>query len=67
MLLKAGLSRRAHATHASFSSRGGKLVASYHGDHAYVFDVTGAQRYLASVVLLVLLCVTFWDVAQQRR
>jgi hypothetical protein len=41
MLLKAGLSRRAHATHASFSSRGDKLVASYHGDHAYVFDITG--------------------------
>jgi hypothetical protein len=41
LLLKAGLSRRAHATHASFSSRGDKLVASYHGDHAYVFDVTG--------------------------
>ncbi|KAF6262611.1 hypothetical protein COO60DRAFT_599677 [Scenedesmus sp. NREL 46B-D3] len=44
MLLKAGLSRRAHATHASFSSRGDRLVASYHGDHAYVFDVTGAGQ-----------------------
>jgi hypothetical protein len=53
MLLKAGLSRRGHATHASFSSRGDKLVASYHGDHAYVFDITG-RCSVVSVTIYIL-------------
>eukprot|EP00878_Enallax_costatus_P025492 GHUV01027276.1.p1 GENE.GHUV01027276.1~~GHUV01027276.1.p1 ORF type:complete len:315 (+),score=72.05 GHUV01027276.1:949-1893(+) len=44
LLLKAGINRRAHTTHVSFSNRGDKLVTSYHGDHAYIFDVTGAAE-----------------------
>lgn len=52
LLLKAGLSRRAHATHASFSSRGDRLVASYHGDHAYVFDITGGCWFTSIVCWL---------------
>ncbi|GBF94894.1 hypothetical protein Rsub_08137 [Raphidocelis subcapitata] len=35
-------SSRAHSTCVSFSSRGDRLVATYHSDHAYCFDVTGA-------------------------
>lgn len=35
-------SSMAHATYASFSSKGDRLVACYHGDHAYAFDVTAA-------------------------
>ena len=31
-----------HGTHASFGRRGDRLVVTYHGDHAYSFDVTGA-------------------------
>eukprot|EP00877_Chromochloris_zofingiensis_P010684 jgi/Chrzof1/586/Cz01g21100.t1 len=31
---------RAHATYVNFSNRGDKVVATYHGDHAYCFDVT---------------------------
>ena len=30
-----------HATHVAFSSTGEKLLANFHGDHAYVFDVRG--------------------------
>mmetsp|Transcript_4466 Transcript_4466/g.10812 ORF Transcript_4466/g.10812 Transcript_4466/m.10812 type:complete len:654 (-) Transcript_4466:616-2577(-) len=30
-----------YATCAKFSSRGDKVVATYHGDHAYSFDITG--------------------------
>jgi len=40
---------RAHATYASFSNKGDKLVVTYHGDQAYCFDVSSAgcisQRY----------------------
>jgi hypothetical protein len=36
-----GRSSRHHATYCSFSNRGDKLVATYHGDHAYCFDVSG--------------------------
>jgi len=44
MLLKARVSRRAHSTHVSFSHRGDRLITSYHSDHAYIFDVTGAAQ-----------------------
>ncbi len=37
--LRAG---RAHATCVNFSGRGDRLVVTYHGDHAYAFDVTGS-------------------------
>ncbi|GMH35920.1 hypothetical protein BSKO_03788 [Bryopsis sp. KO-2023] len=33
--------RRSHATYVNFSNGGDKVVASYHGDHAYSFDITG--------------------------
>ena len=29
-----------HSTYVNFSLRGDKLVALFHGDHAYAFDVT---------------------------
>jgi hypothetical protein len=32
----------AHGTHASFGARGDRVVVTYHGDHAYSFDVTAA-------------------------
>ena len=35
-------SQRCHVTHVNFSSRGDRLVACYHADHAYCFDVTSA-------------------------
>lgn len=38
---KSGVSR-AHSTYVSFGNRGDRLVATYHGDHAYAFDVFGA-------------------------
>lgn len=31
---------RQHTTGVSFGARGDKVVASYHGDHAYSFDIT---------------------------
>lgn len=31
---------RLHATYVRFSNRGERVVATYHGDHAYCFDVT---------------------------
>lgn len=34
-----GGGRSRHATHVAFSSTGEKLLANFHGDHAYVFDV----------------------------
>ena len=32
----------AHGTHASFGARGDRVIVTYHGDHAYSFDVTAA-------------------------
>lgn len=34
----------AHGTHVSFGRRGNKVLVTYHGDHAYAFDVTGAEN-----------------------
>ncbi len=31
---------RQHTTGVSFGARGDRVVASYHGDHAYSFDIT---------------------------
>ncbi len=45
MLAGAGASGRfdaAHGTHASFGARGDRVIVTYHGDHAYSFDVTAA-------------------------
>ncbi len=45
MLPGAGASGRfdaAHGTHASFGARGDRVIVTYHGDHAYSFDVTAA-------------------------
>ena len=39
---QAGRTDAAHGTHVSFGRRGDKLLVTYHGDHAYTFDVTGA-------------------------
>jgi len=36
------LSNQPHSTHISFSNRGDKVLATYHSDHAYSFDVGGA-------------------------
>ncbi|PNW77166.1 hypothetical protein CHLRE_10g425050v5 [Chlamydomonas reinhardtii] len=33
---------RSHATYVAFSNRGDKLVTTYHGDHAYCFDITAS-------------------------
>ncbi|EFN53955.1 hypothetical protein CHLNCDRAFT_136223 [Chlorella variabilis] len=43
-----GRPSRMHATHLAFGNRGDKLVATYHGDHAYCFDVTGAASPASS-------------------
>jgi len=32
--------RDTHGTHVAFSNRGDKVVATYHGDHGYVFDIS---------------------------
>lgn len=32
---------RLHATCVNFSNRGDKVLTTYHGDHAYAFDITG--------------------------
>ncbi len=40
-----------HTTYCSFSSRGDRLVASYHADHAYCFDVTGSGQLSATYPL----------------
>ena len=32
----------AHGTHACFGARGDRVIVTYHGDHAYSFDVTAA-------------------------
>lgn len=37
-----GRASRMHATYVAWGNRGDKVVATYHGDHAYCFDVTGA-------------------------
>ncbi|KAG2497866.1 hypothetical protein HYH03_004132 [Edaphochlamys debaryana] len=39
---------RAHATYVSFSNKGDKLVTTYHGDHAYAFDITSAGGLAAA-------------------
>ncbi|GFR41420.1 hypothetical protein Agub_g2104, partial [Astrephomene gubernaculifera] len=39
---------RAHSTYVAFSNRGDKVVATYHGDHAYSFDVTSAGSLTAT-------------------
>ncbi|MEW5317745.1 MAG: hypothetical protein WDW38_009020 [Sanguina aurantia] len=33
---------RSHTTYVNFSHRGDKVIASYHGDHVYSFDVTSS-------------------------
>jgi hypothetical protein len=35
---------RQHTTGVAFGARGDKVVASYHGDHAYSFDTTGSSH-----------------------
>lgn len=43
-----GGGRQLHATHVCFSGRGDRLLASYHADHAYCFDVTAAGSVAAA-------------------
>lgn len=38
---------RQHTTGVSFGARGDRVVASYHGDHAYSFDITRSSREAA--------------------
>jgi hypothetical protein len=33
-----------HGTYVQFGNRGDKLIATYHGDHAYTFDVTASEQ-----------------------
>lgn len=33
-----------HGTYVQFGNRGDKLIATYHGDHAYSFDVTASEQ-----------------------
>lgn len=33
-----------HGTYAQFGNRGDKLIATYHGDHAFSFDVTASEQ-----------------------
>ncbi|KXZ56155.1 hypothetical protein GPECTOR_1g132 [Gonium pectorale] len=41
-LAASGRYGKSHATYVSFSNRGDKVATTYHGDHAYCFDVTSA-------------------------
>lgn len=41
---------RSNATHVSFGVWGDKVVASYHADHAYSFDIRGAAADAPSAV-----------------
>ena len=44
---------RAHSTYVNFSSHGDRIVCTYHGDHAYTFDVrTAASGAHPSVTIL---------------
>ena len=47
---KRGRSRQ-HITGVSFGARGDKVVASYHGDHAYSFDITRSSQDAAESAL----------------
>ena len=43
--LALGISNRdTHGTHVAFSNRGDKVVATYHGDHGYVFDISSPVK-----------------------
>lgn len=33
-----------HGTYVQFGNRGDQLIATYHGDHAYSFDVTASEQ-----------------------
>ena len=37
-----GKSIRQHTTGVAFGARGDRLVAIYHADHVYAFDITGS-------------------------
>ncbi|KAL4428996.1 hypothetical protein ABPG77_006035 [Micractinium sp. CCAP 211/92] len=43
-----GRHSRMHATYVAFGNRGDKVIATYHGDHAYSFDTTGAAAPAAA-------------------
>ncbi|PRW39165.1 WD and tetratricopeptide repeats 1-like [Chlorella sorokiniana] len=43
-----GRASRMHATYVAWGNRGDKVVATYHGDHAYCFDVSGAGQSASS-------------------
>lgn len=47
---KRGRSRQ-HTTGVSFGARGDKVVASYHSDHAYCFDITHSSQEAAESAL----------------
>lgn len=42
---------RQHTTGVSFGARGDKVVASYHSDHAYSFDITRSSEDAAESAL----------------
>eukprot|EP00803_Ostreobium_quekettii_P007036 evm.model.scf_447EXC.1 EVM.evm.TU.scf_447EXC.1 scf_447EXC:3250-9777(-) len=44
-------SPRSHTTYVNFGNTGDKIVASYHGDHAYAFDVTSEGTACCSYVV----------------
>ena len=40
-----------HGTYVKFGNRGDKVVATYHGDHAYTFDVAASATSAAAAAL----------------
>ena len=38
----AAAASRMHATYLAFGNRGDKIVGTYHADHAFAFDISGA-------------------------